>query len=1169
MSEQPKVASEELQQPFNKNIKEEPEVLEDEMEFSGEENLDVSSSSEEEDIEQDEEEEEQSSLKRKPKHQTREVKRKKSRFIEMEANVGGSDDDDDDSEDEDEDSSAYVDNEIEERETRESAAFKKTLASHAAKREEARLLAEERFAEAEQNPEAVEERLRALYGERPFGDGDKGTTTTINKAAATISWREAPTPQDPKLFLVKCRPGRERIAVFTACRALFHHHRNNSSNKKQVPIHSIFCKDSLKGFLYVEAHRSQDVINGLRELHMNHMIYASPLNPPSQVPLAEGAEVLFSTMVVSTNDSGTGTGTGNISRGSLYKKNNSFGKGSWVRIRRGKYAGDLALVLDDIFDGNDDNGNDGDDDDGDGGIGKDANDYYDSSTMLNIKLVPRLDYTTASRNANSAKPLQRPFSVEEATKASKINRSYLGKQGNFWIWGGERYSKEGMAGEPAHGGLLYKEVRLGAVYPLGMKKGSVIGGPGPAGVLAGVDEDPTEQEMAFFFSSDQSTISSFGDSRNNKDEGAQQYRMDEAVIVTKGELKGLRGRVKGSTKKKNAGGDGVEYLLHFADNEDLFGTELQSVPSSMLKKDLVIGELVTICAGDDSGFAGEKGMIVADASDGGSAADDVLVFLMDRNLQHTFHHSLLRKGGTINSNTNSTKVKATKTASQLAKLLSHTLAIYELVSIDRSASTSGTVPEVGLVRRVDVDAATVDVVGIDGLLHCGIEMSHITRIPRGDGAAGGRPQFRANDRVIGPGGESLLILQVLEDNAFLRPVFGGVNGVSGGVSGSDIVILPLAALKFPQALGAAPAAGAGRAERQSFLPPSVKGALGKSVTVGGPGPYKGLIGILRDVGVKNAKIELHTDSKVISVLNERVILTAGGERLIPSLSSSSAFSFGNDRPWASQGAAVNAPAHHSPSLGGSKTPAWGGRIGGQTPLVGSSGGGSRTPAWGSSSVSAGGSRTPAWGNLGNQTPQSGPTGSRTPAWGGIGAQTPVVGGAGNRTPSWGASAGGSKTPVNAGSRTPMGGNRTPSWGGPAGSKTPTAAASGNRTPSWGGTGSKTPTTTMETTEATETTATKPILNGVFKYSDKDGKECIGAIAEILSNQQAVTIKGQSIPLSSLISAVVPEKKDRVVLRDEEGVCGTIIGLDGPDAVIRVEGTADFKIVPLSNLVKIE
>jgi hypothetical protein len=67
----------------------------------------------------------------------------------------------------------------------------------------------------------------------------------------------------------------------------------------------------------------------------------------------------------------------------------------------------------------------------------------------------------------------------------------------------------------------------------------------------------------------------------------------------------------------------------------------------------------------------------------------------------------------------------------------------------------------------------------------------------------------------------------------------------------------------------------------------------------------------------------------------------------------------------------------------------------------------------------------------------------------------------------------------------------------------------------------------------------------------------------------VQLSGQSEPMNSAeLVPVAPSKKDSVRLLNDDRATGTVIGLDGPDAVIRVDGTADFRIVPINSLVKI-
>lgn len=77
------------------------------------------------------------------------------------------------------------------------------------------------------------------------------------------------------------------------------------------------------------------------------------------------------------------------------------------------------------------------------------------------------------------------------------------------------------------------------------------------------------------------------------------------------------------------------------------------------------------------------------------------------------------------------------------------------------------------------------------------------------------------------------------------------------------------------------------------------------------------------------------------------------------------------------------------------------------------------------------------------------------------------------------------------------------------------------------------------------------------------------IAAILAGGK-VQLAGSNelVPVSELLP-VAPAKKDSVrIVGEERGATGTVIGLDGPDAVIRIDGTADFRIVPIQSLVKI-
>ncbi|CAG8978387.1 hypothetical protein HYALB_00009972 [Hymenoscyphus albidus] len=211
-------------------------------------------------------------------------------------------------------------------------------------------------------------------------------------------------------------------------------------------------------------------------------------------------------------------------------------------------------------------------------------------------------------------------------------------------------------------------------------------------------------------------------------------------------------------------------------------------------------------------------------------------------------------------------------------------------------------------------------------------------------------------------------------------------------------------------------------------------SIGQTVTIR-KGPYKGLLGIVKETSDNNARVELHTKNKTVNVPKDAL---AFKDKLT--------------------GATIDV---NSRGGRGGFTPRGGGR--GATPHVGSGWEGGRTPA-------AGGDvgRTPAWGR---GTPAMANGGGRTPAW-----KAPDNNG--GRTPAW---ADGSRTanPYD-GSRTSYGGgNRTPAWS--SGAKTPYGQSgfdAGSKTPGYSGGGgdswgSKTPAYNQPTPAAESWEANQP------------------------------------------------------------------------------------------------
>jgi transcription elongation factor SPT5 len=187
--------------------------------------------------------------------------------------------------------------------------------------------------------------------------------------------------------------------------------------------------------------------------------------------------------------------------------------------------------------------------------------------------------------------------------------------------------------------------------------------------------------------------------------------------------------------------------------------------------------------------------------------------------------------------------------------------------------------------------------------------------------------------------------------------------------------------------------------------------IGKTVTIR-KGAYKGLLGIVKDTMGDEARIELHSKNKQISVSRQFVS--------VKDPITGQTMDFGNKFPNRSRGGGGGGGGGYSGSSTsyGGRTPGWGNKNG---PSWGATPAGGRTPGWG-------GGRTPGWGGDGGRTAY-GNDGSRT-AYGGDGSRT-AYGGDGSRTAYGGATAyggnDGSRTAYggfNSGGRTPGG----PSWG---------------------------------------------------------------------------------------------------------------------------------------------
>ncbi|KAJ1328464.1 hypothetical protein BSLG_010196 [Batrachochytrium salamandrivorans] len=180
--------------------------------------------------------------------------------------------------------------------------------------------------EEDTNAEAIAERFKQRYGRSEMSRGTfRGDLDHVPQGVLI------PSVNDPKLWLIRCKPGKEKTIVMQMMRKFFD---LEFSSKTPLEILSVFSRDSLQGYIYIEAMKQAHVMSAIEGVQN---LYVSKL---ALVPVNEMVDCL--------------TIKGKI----LDIKANA-----WVRIKRGKYDGDLAQVLE----------------------------VHESGDTVSVKLIPRLE----------------------------------------------------------------------------------------------------------------------------------------------------------------------------------------------------------------------------------------------------------------------------------------------------------------------------------------------------------------------------------------------------------------------------------------------------------------------------------------------------------------------------------------------------------------------------------------------------------------------------------------------------------------------------------------------------------------------------------------------------------------------------------------------------------
>ncbi|KAI4320600.1 hypothetical protein MLD38_034061 [Melastoma candidum] len=305
----------------------------------------------------------------------------------------------------------------------------------------------------QEDVEALEERIKARYFRNTQLEYDEEATDVDQQALL-------PSVRDPKLWMVKCAIGHEREAV--ACLM-----QKCIDRGSEMQIRSAIALDHLKNYIYIEADKEahvKEVCKGLRNIYSQKVML---------VPIREMTDVL-----------------------SVESKAVDLSRDTWVRMKIGKYKGDLAKVVD----------------------------VDNVRQRVTVKLIPRIDLQALANKLEGREvvkkkafiPPPRFMNLDEAKDLNiRVERRRDPMSGDYF---------ENIAGMMFKDGFLYKTVSMKSISANDIK--------------------PTFDELEKFRKPGDGgeDVASLSTLFANRKRG--HFMKGDAVIVVKGDLKNLKGWVE-------------------------------------------------------------------------------------------------------------------------------------------------------------------------------------------------------------------------------------------------------------------------------------------------------------------------------------------------------------------------------------------------------------------------------------------------------------------------------------------------------------------------------------------------------------------------------------------------------------------------------------------------
>lgn len=768
-----------------------------------------------------------------------------------------------------------------------------------------------------------------------------------------------PSVDDPKLWCVKCKIGRERDIVMTLM-------RKQDAMGGALRFISAFCRDSLPGRMYVESRSAADVLEAVIDIVG---CYARGESQLQMVPIGEMADLLKITKLQPT-----------------------VKIGGWVRLKRGKYTGDLAQVIDQAENGED----------------------------VGIKFVPRIDMnpretgdTFIDKNGRKRKktvrgfadrgprPQQRFFNPDEVRKVYSGGDRPVKRGEKEWVFQKDTFRDGYCERDVRIDHLVLEDVKpsLDEITKFsGASVSSGQAGEAAAAAAAGQATNAVDLEMLANAAKETSTTT---------------LERDDAVEVFEGDLTGVQGIVQ------KISGNIITILF---DDKEMLG-QTAEVPARSVRKRFKPGDHVKVTTGKHQD---ETGLVV-------KTEDSFTTFLSDLTLSEvTVFSKDLRQATEVGSGVNDIAGYELHNLVQLDAQTAGVIFKIERESfrvLDQLGNVLSVRPHQISMKRDTMRAVALDNEGAE--FRAGDKMKEVEGEHR-EGQVLHIYQsvlvFMHNRDVSDNGGVFISRARQLVPVAPKSAAFGN----SGGMKGADL------SKQNPQltaGLANAAQVGGGGGAASSMRRMGRDPLQGKAVSII-KGPYKTYRGIIKDTNGPMARVELHTMAKILTIdlkfLVEKDPMTGKSRPLLGQGPAGSAGGApGSMGPPRSMG---TNPYSQAPRAGANPYATPYGGMGGATPY------GNATPAYG---AYGSGSKTPAYGGAG--------AGGKTPAHPGYdGSKTPAYSGfAGGKTPNPYASMDGSKTPAYNG----FGGGKTPNpYASMDGSKTPYGGdmhgGYGGATPGW-------------------------------------------------------------------------------------------------------------------------